>query len=70
MSQLGQNIYEARIALGWSQAAAATKLDVTATTWSRWECGVAVPPMSEETPTLQRIAELLGTTVSDLTRGD
>lgn len=69
MSQLGQNIYEARIALGLSQQTAANGLDVAVTTWSRWECGVAVPPMSEETPTLQRIAKLLGTTVSKLTRG-
>ena len=69
MSQLGQNIYTARIALGLSQHAMADKIGVRVTTWSRWECGVAVPPMSEETPTLQRIAELLGTTVSDLMRG-
>ncbi len=65
MSQLGQNIYEARMALNWSQQTAANQADVAVTTWSRWECDQAVPAM----PQLQRIAELLGTTVSKLTKG-
>ena len=69
MSTLANNIYEARIALGLSQHEAADKIGVRPTTWSRWEWGVAVPSMSEETPTLQQIAELLGTSVSELTRG-
>ena len=65
MSVLGNNIYEARIALDWSQREAADRLGVTTTTWSRWECDQATPGVSH----LQSIAELLGTSVSDLTRG-
>ena len=34
MSVLGNNIYEARIALDWSQREAADRLGVTTTTWS------------------------------------
>ncbi len=65
MNQLGNNIRAARMRKGWSQEAAAHKLGVTVATWNRWENGANVPPMDQ----LQRIAELLGTTVSKLTKG-
>ena len=65
MSQLGDNIRAARTRKGWSQEASAHKLGVTVATWNRWENGANQPAL----PQLERIAELLGTTVSDLTRG-
>jgi len=64
-TSLGQQIKAARKATRQSQRAAARKLEVSMTTWSRWETNRATPSIGQ----LQRIAELLGTNVSLLTKG-
>lgn len=65
MAELSDNIRAAREKKGWSQETAARKLDVALVTWSRWETGRNSPSISM----LQEVAELLGTTVSKLTKG-
>lgn len=62
---LGENICRIREAEGHTQQSAAVALDVTVSTWSKWEQDVQAPSVA----TLQRIAELLDTTVSKLTEG-
>lgn len=63
---LGDNIRAARQKAGYtSQESAARALDVGLMTWHRWEVDANAPAIDR----LKEIAELLGTTVSKLTKG-
>ena len=66
MEVLANNLLRHRLRLGISQEKLARRLDVSLTTWGRWERGQAMPSIL----TLQRIATVLETTPSDLLRED
>lgn len=61
---VGSRLRAARRASGLTQKQLAEELGVEAITVSRWERGATSPSL----PRLRRIAELTGTTVSDLVR--
>lgn len=60
--ELGKKIRRYRSELGLTQAELAKKLGLTYSSVSQWESGRATP----RTPVLKQIADLFGTTVSDL----
>lgn len=59
---LFRNIKRARVMAELSQRELATKLDLSDKTVSAYETGRAIPP----TPTLARISEITGVSISDL----
>ncbi len=61
-ARLGKNIMRGRKALGLTQEQMATELKVEPETISRFERGATLPSI----PTLERIAEILGTTMGVL----
>ena len=63
-SVVGGRLRTARRGAGLTQKQLAETLGVESITVSRWERGVTTPSL----PRLRRIAELTGTTVSDLVR--
>ena len=63
--RLGQRIAERRKTIGWTQDQLAERLGVDAETISRFERGVTVPALV----TLDRLAEILKTSVADLLSG-
>jgi len=62
--EVGGRLRTARRSAGLTQKQLADELGVESITVSRWERGVTTPSL----PRLRRIAELTGTTVSDLVR--
>jgi transcriptional regulator with XRE-family HTH domain len=60
--RLGKNIMRWRKALGLTQDQVATRLEVEPETISRFERGVTLPSL----PTLARLAEVLGATMTQL----
>lgn len=60
--RLGKNIAKSRKGIGWTQANVAEKLGVDTETISRFERGVSMPSLV----TLEKLANALNTTVSDL----
>lgn len=63
--RLGANIRAARQAAERSVSDAAREIGVNEQTWYRWERGATEPDLA----TLRRIAEVLGTTASELMVG-
>ena len=61
-ARLGQNIMRGRKALGLTQEQVAGELTVEPETISRFERGATLPSI----PTLERIADILGTTMGEL----
>lgn len=61
-ARLGQNIMRGRKALGLTQEQVAGELKVEPETISRFERGATLPSI----PTLERIADILGTTMGEL----
>jgi transcriptional regulator with XRE-family HTH domain len=61
---VGKRLRIARRSAGLTQRELAERLDVEPITVSRWERGVTSPSL----PRLMRVAELTGTSVSDLVR--
>jgi transcriptional regulator with XRE-family HTH domain len=61
-ARLGRNIMLGRKALGLTQEQMATELKVEPETISRFERGATLPSI----PTLERIADILGTTMGEL----
>ena len=61
-TRLGKNIMRGRKALGLTQEQMAMELKVEPETISRFERGATLPSI----PTLERIAEILGTTMGEL----
>jgi transcriptional regulator with XRE-family HTH domain len=61
---VGSRLRTARRSAGLTQKQLANELGVESITVSRWERGVTTPSL----PRLRRIAELTGTTMSDLVR--
>ena len=64
MASLGENIAQARRAVGLTQDQAARRLGVMPGTWAHWEQDRHAPTI----PMLRRIAELLRTSPADLLR--
>jgi transcriptional regulator with XRE-family HTH domain len=65
-SAVARHIREARQARHWSQWELAIKSGITTTTISRTECSTTMPKL----PTLEKIAQGFGCTVTDLLDGD
>lgn len=61
-ARLGKNIMRGRKALGLTQEKVAVELSVEPETISRFERGATLPSI----PTLERVAEILGTTMGEL----
>jgi len=61
-ARLGKNIMRGRKALGLTQEQMAVELKVEPATVSRFERGATLPSI----PTLERISEILGTTMGEL----
>ena len=59
---IGENMRQARLKVGWSQQDLAVNLGFAVASVSRWERGLAVPPV----PTLRRVADALGVKLSTL----
>ena len=62
MPTIAQNIRSARGTRGLTQNTVALMLEVTLRTYCRWESGETVPNV----PTLRRLADVLGVTVTEL----
>lgn len=60
--QIGKNLRAARVALGWSLAGVAYRMDVRENTVSRWETG----ERRLDVDTLYRVAKALGRDPRDL----
>ena len=64
--QVGSFIKSRRVNIGMTQRELAEKLDVTVTTVSKWELGLAVPSNKN----LKKVCKILGMQISDFTESE